>query len=107
MTQKIEQKRDSLTNEFNQTMKPVSLWADAWRRLRKNRMAFVGLIIIGLYIGLTWPHRSCPSTPTTSRSLPIRTCRLRSDPAGEVMLEDAHRLLQADHGGRGPDRVQR
>jgi oligopeptide transport system permease protein len=42
-------KRDSLTNEFDQTMKPVSLWADAWRRLRKNRMAFAGLIVITFY----------------------------------------------------------
>lgn len=27
----------------------LSFWQDAWRRLRKNRAAFVGLCIIGLY----------------------------------------------------------
>ena len=37
-------------NEFNQVMKPVSLWDDAWKRLRKNKMALVGLYIVGFYI---------------------------------------------------------
>jgi oligopeptide transport system permease protein len=39
-------------NEFNQTMKPVSLWADAWRRLKKNRMALVGLVLVVLYVAV-------------------------------------------------------
>lgn len=37
-------------NEFNQNLKPVSLWADAWKRLRKNRMALVSLYIVGFFI---------------------------------------------------------
>lgn len=36
-------------NEFNQVMKPVSLWADAWKRLCKNKMAFISLIVVGIY----------------------------------------------------------
>lgn len=36
-------------NEFNQQVKPVSLWADAWKRLRKNHMATVGLYVVLLY----------------------------------------------------------
>jgi oligopeptide transport system permease protein len=43
-------KRDTLINEFNQTMKPVSLWADAWRRLKKNRMALIGLFVVAFYL---------------------------------------------------------
>ncbi|MCF7928557.1 MAG: ABC transporter permease [Spirochaetales bacterium] len=38
-----------LTNEFDQPVKGVSLWRDAWRRLRKNRMALTGLVIVGFY----------------------------------------------------------
>lgn len=30
----------------------ISFWADAWRRLKKNKAAFAGLCIIGLYIVL-------------------------------------------------------
>ena len=37
-------------NEFNQQVKPVSLWADAWKRLKKNRMALIGLYIAAFYI---------------------------------------------------------
>jgi len=44
-----KKKKDQAVNEFNQVMKPISLWADAWKRLRKNKMAFVSLIIVGLY----------------------------------------------------------
>lgn len=36
-------------NEFDQPIKGVSLWQDAWRRLRKNRMAIIGLVVVSLY----------------------------------------------------------
>jgi oligopeptide transport system permease protein len=52
MAKNTESKRNSLTNEFEQTMKPVSLWSDAWRRLRKNKMAFAGLIVIAFYFAV-------------------------------------------------------
>ncbi|MEI6875899.1 MAG: ABC transporter permease [Spirochaetota bacterium] len=41
---------NNAVNEFNQQVKAVSLWADAWRRLRKNRMALVSLWIVIIYI---------------------------------------------------------
>jgi oligopeptide transport system permease protein len=37
-------------NEFNQQVKPVSLWADAWKRLKKNKMALIGLYVAAAYI---------------------------------------------------------
>ena len=40
-------------NEFNQSMKPVSLWDDAWRRLKKNKMALMGLFIVGFYAAIS------------------------------------------------------
>lgn len=43
-------KKNQAVNEFNQQVKAVSLWADAWKRLRKNRMALIGLWVVGLYM---------------------------------------------------------
>ena len=37
------------TNEFDQPIKGVSLYRDAWRRLKKNKMAIAGLIIVIIY----------------------------------------------------------
>jgi oligopeptide transport system permease protein len=45
----MSQKINKAVNEFNQQMKPISLWADAWKRLRRNKMALVSLWIVGFY----------------------------------------------------------
>lgn len=45
-------KQDNV-NEFNQAVKPVSLWADAWKRLKKNRMALIGLWIVAIFLIVT------------------------------------------------------
>lgn len=37
------------TNEFDQPIKGVSLYRDAWRRLKKNKMAIAGLIVVVIY----------------------------------------------------------
>ena len=42
-----------ILNEFNQQVKPVSLWADAWKRLRKNYMATIGLYVVLLYAAVS------------------------------------------------------
>jgi oligopeptide transport system permease protein len=47
-----KQKSQSV-NEFNQVFKPVSLWADAWKRMRKNKMALIGLWIVCAYVLLS------------------------------------------------------
>jgi len=36
-------------NQFDQPIKGVSLWMDAWRRLKKNRMAINGLTLVTFY----------------------------------------------------------
>jgi oligopeptide transport system permease protein len=41
---------DTARNQFDQPIRGVSLWLDAWRRLRKNRMAVIGLVLVILYI---------------------------------------------------------
>lgn len=37
------------TNEFDQPLKGTSLYKDAWRRLKKNKMAIAGLIVVIIY----------------------------------------------------------
>lgn len=80
-------KRDALTNEFNQTMKPVSLWADAWRRLRKNRMAYAGLILIIFYIVACLAAPILPIHPFEEQVIAHQNLRPSFRPAGQVMLE--------------------
>jgi oligopeptide transport system permease protein len=87
MTQKNEPKRDSLTNEFNQTMKPVSLWTDAWRRLKKNRMAFAGLILIGVFGFLCFAAPILPIHANAEQVTEHQNLPPSSRPAGRVMIE--------------------
>lgn len=50
MSEAIEKKNEMLeTDELNQPLKGSSLWKDAWKRLKKNRMAMFGLVMIGIY----------------------------------------------------------
>jgi oligopeptide transport system permease protein len=53
----MSRKAEKAVNEFNQQMKPVSLWADAWKRLRRNKMALISLWVVGFYalVALTAP----------------------------------------------------
>lgn len=46
---KESQKQELATNEFNQPLAGTSLNKEAWRRLKKNKMAIGGLYIIILY----------------------------------------------------------
>lgn len=101
MAQKTDRKRDSLTNEFNQTMKPVSLWADAWRRLRKNRMAFAGLIIIGVFGLLSLAAPILPIYGYEEQVTAHQNLRPSFRPAGQVMLETRmayFKLVQESEG---------
>jgi len=49
----VQKKPREAVNEFNQYLKPVSLWTDAWRRLRRNRMALVSLWVVLAYIAVS------------------------------------------------------
>ena len=55
----------------------TSLWKDAWRRLRRNRLAVLGMVVVGVVIvaSLAGPPiiAAPPATPTTT-SRPIRSC---------------------------------
>ena len=100
-------------NEFNQQVKPVSLWADAWKRLKKNRMALIGLWIAAFYIliGLLAPilpiysyeeqvivHQNLPPSFESAGVLMLKTneaymrktaAKLQHVPPAQAKLADA------------------
>ncbi|MDC7237556.1 MAG: ABC transporter permease [Sphaerochaetaceae bacterium] len=49
MKEDIKNKENAATNEFDQVVVGNSLTKDAWKRLRKNKMAVVGMVIVILY----------------------------------------------------------
>lgn len=49
LDKKKENKGNELTNEFDQVVVGNSLTKDAWKRLRKNKMAVLGLVIVVIY----------------------------------------------------------
>jgi oligopeptide transport system permease protein len=42
-------KMEEALNEFSQNVKPVSLYRDAWNRLKKNKMAMFGMVMVSIY----------------------------------------------------------
>jgi oligopeptide transport system permease protein len=46
----VEEKNKTALNEFDQPVKGVSLWNDAWKRLKKNKMAMFGMYVVIFYI---------------------------------------------------------
>jgi len=80
-------------NEFNQQVKPVSLWADAWRRLAKNRMALIALWIVVIYaaVGLLAPI--LPIFDYSHQEIMFQNIPPSLRPAGEVAVDQATKKL--------------
>jgi len=82
-----DKNNDRATNEFNQYVKPVSLWADAWKRLKKNKMAVVGMWIVGLYLAVTFGAAFLPFYSYTDQELLHANLPPSTRPAGRVAVE--------------------
>ena len=83
----IDRDEDNAINEFNQYVKPVSLWADAWKRLRKNKMALVGMWIVGIYMVVTFGAALFPLKSYTEQEMFHINLPPSFRPAGVVALE--------------------
>ncbi|OJF77082.1 MAG: peptide ABC transporter permease [Treponema sp. CETP13] len=68
-------------------MKPVSLWDDAWKRLRKNKMAIIGLWIVIIYFAIALFAPIIPIHPYEQQVLDHIYLPPSFKPAGEVMLK--------------------
>ncbi|OHD73480.1 MAG: peptide ABC transporter permease, partial [Spirochaetes bacterium RBG_13_68_11] len=85
---------DTARNQFDQPIRGVSLWLDAWRRLRKNRMAVIGLVLVVLYIIVATlapvlPIYSYKQQVLNHQYLPPSLTRN----AGQILYEKQERLL--------------
>ena len=80
-------KNDDAVNEFNQYVKPVSLWADAWKRLRRNKMAVLGMWIVGIYLFVTLFAGILPFYSYTDQELIHANLPPSLRPAGAVALQ--------------------
>ena len=83
----MSQKLNSAVNEFNQEMKPVSLWADAWKRLRRNKMALVSLWVVGFYALVALAAPFLPLHDYRTQTLSHTNLRPSFKPAGQIALE--------------------
>lgn len=85
------QNDEDTVNEFNQYVKPVSLWADAWKRLRRNRMAVISLWIVGFYVLVTLFSPLLQSAGIlksyTEQYIDHQNLRPSFKPAGELVIE--------------------
>jgi oligopeptide transport system permease protein len=99
-------------NEFNQQVVPVSLWADAWKRLRKNRMALIGLWIVAIYAILAIAAPILPIYDYTTQELLHANLKPSFKPAGEVALSEIEGRLKTvqaliDNEGREDLRAEK
>ena len=81
-------KIDEALNEFNQNIKPVSLYKDTWKRLRKNKMALVGMIIVSAYFIVALLAPVLPFYPYERQEMQHIHLPPSFDRAGVVMLRN-------------------
>lgn len=82
----LTKKNENAVNEFNQYVKPVSLWADAWKRLRRNKMAVMGMWIVGIYLFITFGAAVLPFYNYTDQELLHANLPPSFKPAGVVAV---------------------
>jgi oligopeptide transport system permease protein len=81
------------TNEFNQEVKAVSLGQDAWRRLKKNKMALAGLVIVAFYCAVSLLAPILPFYPYERQAMEHLNLPPSFQKAGVVMLKSREAYL--------------
>jgi len=79
-------KTETALNEFSQSVKPISLYKDAWKRLKKNKMAFAGLIIVLFYFLISLIAPLLPLYPYERQEMRHIHLPPSFDTAGNVMI---------------------
>ena len=97
-------------NRLRNKGKGVSLWQDAWRRLKKNKMAMIGLVVVAFYAIISL---SAPILPIYSYRFQILEHQYLppslTKTAGELVVEQqTARFLQMNEsmGGEGLTEAQ-
>jgi hypothetical protein len=87
-------KKSQTTNEFNQVVQGTSLGQEAWKRLRKNKMAVLGMVIVAVYAFLALFAGVLPLYPYDEIILDHQELRPSlTKTAGELMLENKEKTL--------------
>ncbi len=98
--------KEPTVNELNQPLKGVSLWKDAWRRLKKNKMAIYGLVMVVFYAVLSLsasilPIYSYKRQVIEHQYLPPSITKT----AGELLLEREESMMLAMARKMGRDQL--
>ena len=99
----LTKKKEITTNEFDQTIVGTSLTKEAWKRLKKNRMAVIGGVIVIIYSLVAIFADLLPLYPYDQAITSHRNLRPSlTKTAGELMLEQEMKNLffQAWRQGR-------
>ncbi len=104
----MAQKKGNAVNEFNQAMKPISLWADAWKRLRRNKMALVSLWIVIFYAVIAIAAPLLPFHDYRVQVLTHTNLPPSFKPAGEIALDnvEAHAKILQERINDGMDSLK-
>ncbi|GHU72476.1 peptide ABC transporter permease [Spirochaetia bacterium] len=86
-------KADAALNEFNQQVKPVSLSQDAWKRLKKNKMAIFGLVVVLFYFLVSIFAPVLPIYPYARQEIQHINLPPSFERAGTVMLRTRENYL--------------
>ena len=79
-------KIDEALNEFSQNVKPVSLYRDAWNRLKKNKMAMFGMVVVFIYFIVSLLAPVLPFYDYAEQEMMHINMPPSFKPAGEVMV---------------------
>ena len=86
-------KIDTAVNEFNQSVKPVSLYKDAWKRLKKNKMALIGMGIVLFYFAISILAPVIPFYPSNRQEIKHINLPPSFKDAGTIMIRTREAYL--------------
>lgn len=95
MSEVIKTENNEMVNELNQPVKGVSLWVDAWRRLRKNKMAMLGLVMMIIYATVSLSAGILPIYSYKQQVLEHQYLPPSNKTAGELLIAQKVELLTA------------
>jgi len=89
----FRKKIDDALNEFSQNVKPVSLYRDAWNRLKKNKMAMIGIVVVSIYFIISLLVPLLPFYNYAQQEMSHINMPPSFKPAGEVMIRTREAYL--------------